>query len=98
MINPTYAEVLLEEAFSAGLLTDFSAYNRLRRVDESDDVSYAQLEFSNEREEKCYVYAVSIYNKQGACVVFPSFINFLKWKCSASLPSCGKWDTKPGWC
>ncbi|MFR1031460.1 MAG: hypothetical protein ACLSE6_02595 [Alphaproteobacteria bacterium] len=46
MINPTYAEVLLEEAFSAGLLTDFSAYNRLRRVDESDDVGYAQLEFS----------------------------------------------------
>ena len=46
MINPTYAEVLLEEAFSAGLLTDFSAYNCLRRVDESDDVSYAQLEFS----------------------------------------------------
>ena len=78
MINPTYAEVLLEEAFSAGLLTDFSAYNRLRRVDESDDVSYAQLEFSNEREEKCYVYAVSIYNKQGACVVFPSFINFFE--------------------
>lgn len=78
MISPVYSETLIEEAFENGLLVDFSGYNRLRRIDETDEVTYANLEFSNEREEKCYVYAVSIYNKQGPNVVFPSFINFFE--------------------
>lgn len=78
MISPVYTEALMEEAFQNGVLTDFSAYNRLRRIEEGDEAVYANLEFSNEREEKCYVYAVSIYNKQGPNVVFPSFINFFE--------------------
>jgi len=78
MISPVYTETLVEEAFSCGKLTGFSAYDSLRRIEADDEVSYANLVFSNSREEKCYVYAVTIYNKQGGNAVFPSFINFFE--------------------
>ena len=76
MISPEYSEILLQEAFRQGNLEGFQNYNRLRRVSVQDDLHYVHFEFSNEREEKCYVYAVNIYNKQGGNVVFPSGLSF----------------------
>ena len=78
MISPVYTERLMEEAFADGLLADFAAYDSLRRIEASDSVSYANLIFTNSHEEKCFVYAVTIYNKQGGNVVFPTFINFFE--------------------
>lgn len=78
MISPVYTERLMKEAFVDGKLVDFAAYDSLRSVEAGDGVSYANLVFSNNSEEKCFVYAVIIYNKQNGNVVFPSFINFFE--------------------
>ena len=76
MISPVYTERLMEEAFADGLLADFAAYDSLRRIEASDSVSYANLIFTNSHEEKCFVYAVTIYNKQGGNVVFRLLLIF----------------------
>ena len=78
MINPLYVPILVEEAFERGKLREFSRYTKLRRIETGENIKYANLEFSNENEDLAYVYAVSIYNKQGANVVFPSFLNFFE--------------------
>ncbi len=78
MISPLYAQILVQEAFEKGLLHEFSRYSHLRQIGAGENIKYANLEFSNENEELAYVYAVSIYNKQGANVVFPSFLNFFE--------------------
>ena len=78
MISPNYAQTLVKEAFEKGLLREFSRYSKLRELGAGENIKYANLEFSNENEDYAYVYAVSIYNKQGANVVFPSFLNFFE--------------------
>lgn len=78
MISPNYAQILVKEAFEKSLLKEFSRYTKLRCLESGDKVKYANLEFSNANEDYAYVYAVSIYNKQGANVVFPSFLNFFE--------------------
>ena len=64
MISPNYAQTLVEEAFAKGLLQEFSRYSQLRKVGAGENIKYANLEFSNEKEE--------------ANVVFPSFLNFFE--------------------
>lgn len=78
MISPLYAQTLTEEAFEQKKLLEFNRYTKVRRISIGDNVKYAHLEFSNENEEYAYVYIVNIYNKQGANVVFPSFLNFFE--------------------
>lgn len=78
MISPLYSQILVEEAFERGMLKEFSRFTKLRKIGAGENIKYANLEFSNENEEYAYVYAVSIYNKQGANVVFPSFLNFFE--------------------
>lgn len=78
MISPNYAQTLVKEAFEKGLLREFSRYSKLRELGAGENIKYANLEFSNENEDYAYVYAVSIYNKQGANIVFPSFLNFFE--------------------
>lgn len=76
LANPRYISQLFAEAFDEGILTDFDQYKYLRRIEYGEDVMRAHFELSDDRGEKCYVYAVGIYNKLGPYVVFPSYINF----------------------
>lgn len=90
MVNSPHVKDLFIEAFNNGVLTDFSQYNRLRKIEYGEDVIYANFEFSNNKGEKCYAYVISIYNKVGPYVVFPSFINFYEMEMFAELRNLRK--------
>lgn len=90
MVNSTHIKDLFIEAFNNGVLIDFSQYNNLRKIEYGEDVEYANFEFSNKKGEKCYAYVISIYNKVGPYVVFPSFINFYEMEMFAELRSLRK--------
>lgn len=85
MVNSTHIKDLFIEAFNNAVLTDFSQYNRLRKIEHGEDVAYANFEFSNNKGEKCYAYVTGFYNKVGPYVVFPSFINFYEMEMFAEL-------------
>lgn len=76
LVNPCYIEDLFVEAFHAGILSDFSEYTDLRKIEYGESVVRANFEFSKGRNKKCYVYLVGINNKIGPNVVFPSYISF----------------------
>ena len=78
MVNPSYLNKLFAEAFDAGTLSDFNGYSRRQKVAFGDEVQHVSFILSGNQGRKCYVYVVSIYNKQGANAVFPSFINFFE--------------------
>lgn len=90
LVNSTHIKDLFVEAFNVGILTDFSQYNSLRKIEHGEDVVYANFEFSNSKGEKCYAYVINIYNKVGPYVVFPSFINFYEMEMFAELRSLRK--------
>lgn len=78
-VNYKYKNDLFLEAFKNGILQeDLGAYTKIRRIEDNDELQRVNFELSDDDGNKAYVYVVNIYNKQGANVVFPSFINFFE--------------------
>ena len=78
MVNPSIIDDLFLEAFEKNVFEDFRQYDRAEKSSGNFAACNISFELSGANEKKCYVYAVSIYNKQGAYAVFPSFLNFFE--------------------
>lgn len=76
MVNQNMVDTMFMEAFENGMISDLGDYEYIERVEGDYSVRNINFVLSNDEGKKCYVYLVSIYNKQGAYVVFPSTITF----------------------
>lgn len=76
MVNPNHVDALFTEAFEKGKIEELRKYTGIDRVDGNFATRNINYELSNDAGEKCYVYLVSIYNKKGPNVVFPTMLNF----------------------
>lgn len=76
MVNPNYADSLFLEAFEKGFIEELRDYEYADRVDGNFATRNINYVLTDDDGRKCYVYLVSIYNKKGPYVVFPSILNF----------------------
>lgn len=76
--RPSRNNDLFEEAFLAGNLPEFSAYDECRRLEPDDHLPHVDFELSNAAGEKCFVFVTNIYHKFGGCAVFPMKVNFFE--------------------
>lgn len=77
-INQSYNEEIFLDAFKKGFISELEDYTSIRKIYNNEEVKCANFEFSNEKNEKLYLYVASIYRKEGRYVVFPSNINLLE--------------------
>lgn len=79
-VNPAYNRRLFIEALENNTIEDFKNYTGFREIEEADNLPHLDLELSNERGEKCYVFITNVCNKAGTSAVFPCQINFFELK------------------
>ena len=78
--KPNRNNDLFEEAFSDGVLKEFSNFTDCYRLKSSDNLPHLDFELSNPKGDKGYVFVTNIYQKQGGVAVFPSEINFFEFE------------------
>lgn len=76
MVNQNMADAMFMEAFEAGVISDFADYKYVDRVEGNYSVRNINFVLSDDDGKKCYIYLVSIYNKQGPYAVFPTTLSF----------------------
>lgn len=90
MVNPNHVDALFTEAFEKGMIEELRKYTGIDRVDGNFATRNINYELSNDAGEKCYVYLVSIYNKKGPNVVFPTMLNFYEMELLTKCVICAK--------
>ncbi len=76
--NPKYDKSLFLEAFENDLLDEFDKYDECTVIDDGETSLGADFVLSNKHDDKCFVYATSIYQKRDSYAVFPHTINFFE--------------------
>lgn len=71
---------LFEEAFNAGRLPEFSAYDYCRRLEPDDHLPHVDFELVAKDGSKCFVFVTNIYHKFGGSAVFPMEVNFFEFE------------------
>ncbi len=69
---------LFEEAFNAGCLPEFSAYESCRRLEPDDGLPHIDFELLAPDGHKCFVFVTNIYHKFAGSAVFPMEVNFFE--------------------
>ena len=76
LVNPNHVDALFAEAFAKGIIEERRKYTNADKVNGNFATRNINYELSNAAGKKCYLYLVSIYNKKGPNVIFPTMLNF----------------------
>lgn len=76
MVNQNMVDALFMEAFENGMISDLDEYQYIDRAGGDYSTRNINYVLSNDEGKRCYIYLVSIYNKQGPNVVFPTNLSF----------------------